>query len=214
MNTTTTILENLAGRDVPEIIAFGGEPPYSNPSLTANLVFRVMLAIVSNIVCLVPLRLLHRNGEFAVTVFIMNIEVMNFSTIVNALIWRDDNLENWWSGYGFCDAMPYFRNFTQAMFGTCMLAIMRNLAQQVSLLRVYPLSVNEKRRRNFIQALIIFPIPVLQMALTWPLTLQRFAVGTLVGCLWVPYTSWQLVAFFVVPPVLFAVLATVYAGKS
>ncbi|QPH01546.1 hypothetical protein C2857_005749 [Epichloe festucae Fl1] len=185
--------------------------PYTDPALTANLVCRVLLAIVANLTCLVPLRLLYRNGELAAVVFILNVEIKNLETITNALIWRNDNIRSWWAGYGWCDVDAYIHNISIGLFVTCLLAIIRNLAQQVGLMRANALSVQERRRRNLIQALIIFPFPIIQLCLTWPLTAQRYLVGTLIGCNWIAHPSWPFLVFFVLPPPIFALITSAYA---
>ncbi|KAG6018047.1 hypothetical protein E4U43_007771 [Claviceps pusilla] len=186
-------------------------PPFTNPSLTANLVFRVLLAAVANLTCLVPLRLLYKNGEFAAVLFILTIEIKNLDTIVNSLIWRNDNIRSWWPGYGWCDVDAYIQNLSIGLYITCLLAIVRNLAQQVGLMRANGLTVQERRRRNLIQALIIFPFPIVQLAMTWPLTAQRYLVGTLIGCYWSPYPSWPFLLLFVLPPPIFALITAGYA---
>jgi pheromone a factor receptor len=204
---------HLFGRDDSSIIAVPGPGTITTPSLTINLISRVLLAIIANLACIVPLKNLYRNGEFAAVVFIANIQWANLDTIINALIWRNDDTSEWWSGEGFCDLNPYYTNFTNALFGTCLLAIMRNLAQQVGLLRANPLTVHERRRRNLVQALIMFPLPLLQVAWVWPLTTQRYAVATLAGCSWVAWPSWPYMAFFVIAPVVVALVTSVYAGN-
>ena len=156
---------------------------------------------------------LYRNGEFAAVVFIANIQFANFDTIINSLIWRDDDTSKWWSGEGLCDISPYYTNFQMALFVTCLLAIMRNLAQQVGLLRANSLTVQERRRRNLVQALIMFPLPVIQLAWVWPLTTQRYAIATLVGCTWIAWPSWPYMAFFAVAPVVVALITSGYASK-
>lgn len=208
------VLAHLHARGDAPIIASPGMEPYTTPALTANLVFRVILALVANLVCLVPLRLLHRNGELAAVVFIVNIELKNIQTIVYALIWRDDNTDSWWTGQGLCDFHPYFHNFTISVYSTCMLAIMRNISHQVGLMTAHPLTVTEKRRRNLIQALFIFPLPIIQLALTWPLTAGRYAIGTLVGCGWINSTSWPYLVFFVLAPVIVSLGTVWYSGES
>ncbi|PNY24093.1 Pheromone a factor receptor [Tolypocladium capitatum] len=201
----------LFGRDDAVIFRFPSETPYTTASLTANLVLRVLLALLGNLVCLVPLRLLYRNGEFAAVVFILNVMAINLETVVMALVWRDDDLGSRWPGYGLCDVDAYFHNASQSLYVTCLLAIMRNLARQVGMLRANPLTVKERRRRNLIQALIMFPLPILQLAMTWPITSQRYLVGTLVGCTWMPHSSWPNLVFFILPPVVVAFITAVYA---
>ncbi|KAJ4312354.1 hypothetical protein N0V84_009968 [Fusarium piperis] len=203
--------DHLFGRDSSWIIVAGEAEAITTPALTANLVCRVLLATLANIICLVPLKHLYRNSEFAAVVFLLNIEVTNLDTIVNALIWRNDDTDSWWPGYGLCDLSPYIHNFNIALFVTCLLAMMRNLAQQVGLLRANPLTVREKRRRHLVQALIIFPLPTIQLCWVWPLTAQRYVVGTLVGCSWVASPSWPYIVFFVTAPVVIAVMTSGYA---
>ncbi|KAM6539921.1 hypothetical protein FALCPG4_001670 [Fusarium falciforme] len=203
--------DHLFGRDGSWIVVAGEAEAITTPTLTANFVCRVLLATLANIICLVPLKHLYRNSEFAAVVFILNIEVTNLDTIVNALIWRNDDTDSWWPGYGLCDLSPYIHNFNIALFVTCLLAMMRNLAQQVGLLRANPLTVRERRRRHLIQALIIFPLPIIQLCWVWPLTAQRYVVGTLVGCSWVASPSWPYIVFFVTAPVVIAIMTSGYA---
>ncbi|KAG6288298.1 hypothetical protein E4U46_003384 [Claviceps purpurea] len=186
-------------------------PPFTDLSLTSNLVCRVLFSIISNLVCLVPLRLLYRNGEFAAVVFILNVQIKNLGTIMNSLIWRNDNIRSWWPGFGLCDVDVHIQNIGIGLFVTCLLAIVRNLARQVGLMRASALTVQERRRRNLYQALIIFPYPIVQLALTWPVASQRYIVGTLIGCSWNPHASWPYLVFFVLPPPVFALITAGYA---
>ncbi|KAK5990085.1 hypothetical protein PT974_08349 [Cladobotryum mycophilum] len=195
-------------------IYIGGAPsaaPYTTPSLTANLVCRVLFGLIANLICAVPLRLLYRNGEFAAVVFIANVLAENARNMLNALIWRDDDTASWWAGYGLCDVDAYVSNINTGLYATCLLAIMRNLAIQVGSLRANPLTQREKRRRNIVQALIMFPLPIVQMALVYPLADQRYWIGTLVGCSWSPYPSWPYVVFFILAPVVVALVTAAYA---
>lgn len=195
------------------VAAAPSAPPFTTPALTANLVCRVVLALAANAVCLVPLRLLYRGGELAAVVFIVNMELRNTQTLLYALLWRDDNFDAWWPGYGLCDLHPYFTNFSLTLYGTCLLAMMRNLSRQVGLMRVGRPSGRERRRRNLVQALIMFPLPVSQVILTWFLTAGRYAVGTVIGCAWLSDDSWLYLVFIILPPMIVSTLTVVYAGE-
>lgn len=188
-------------------------PPYTTPSLTANLVIRVLFASLAILVCLVPLRLLSRNGEFAASVFIIVVLIKNLETIVNALVWRNNDLHSWWPGYGLCDVDGFVHNAGIGLFSSCMLAIMRNLAQQVGIMRANAPTGKEKRRRVYIQALVIFPFPLLQLALTWPLASQRYQIGAVAGCIWSPLPSWPYLIIFILGPVVLALITAAYAGQ-
>ncbi|KAK7430082.1 hypothetical protein QQZ08_003473 [Neonectria magnoliae] len=203
---------HLFGRgDDALIFVVEGPGTITSPTLTANLILRVVLGILANLVCLVPLKHLYRGGEMAAVIFIVNIMVVNFKSVIYALIWRNDDTDSWWPGYGICDINPYIHNFTLSIYVTCLLAIMRNLAQQVGLMRANPLTVREKRRRNLVQAFIILPLPLIQLAWVWPLTSQRYIVATLVGCTWAGWPSWPYIVFFIAAPVFVSALTAFYA---
>ncbi|KPM41561.1 hypothetical protein AK830_g5045 [Neonectria ditissima] len=193
------------------IFVVEGPGTITSPALTANVILRVVLGILANLVCLVPLKHLYRGGEFAAVVFIANIMAVNFKSVIYALVWRNDDTDSWWPGYGLCDINPYIHNFTLSLYVTCLLAIMRNLAQQVGLMRANPLTVREKRRRNLVQALIMFPLPIIQLAWIWPLTAQRFIIASLVGCTWVAWPSWPYIVFFIAAPVFVSTFTAFYA---
>ncbi|ROT38797.1 hypothetical protein SODALDRAFT_277871 [Sodiomyces alkalinus F11] len=177
----------------------------------ANLVCRVVLGIIANIICLVPLRLLYRIGEFSAVVFVANMIGLNCLTVINALIWRDDNMTEWWPGYGWCDIHPFLYRPMMTLFTTSVLAISRNLSVQVSMLRAHPLTVREKRRKNLVQALIMFPVPLIQIAWIYPITAQRYTIATLVGCDWRVHRSWPRLVFITLPTPILSLMSGYYA---
>ncbi|KAK8048407.1 a-pheromone receptor PreA [Apiospora phragmitis] len=165
----------------------------ASASLRANLVCRVLFAILGTLLCWVPFRLLLRNGEFAAVVFIVGVVLMNLFTVVNSLLWRDDD----WGPL--------------TVYAAAIFAVMRHLAQQVGLMRVAALSPREKRRRSLVQALIIFPMPLVQLAFTWFDLAQRYIIGTLVGCSATYDNSWPKIFVYSVPPMIFALGSVPYA---
>lgn len=197
----------------PLVLSPFSEDPITTPGLTVNLVCRVVFGILANFICWVPLRLLYRNGEFAAVVFISNMMGLNVLCVINSLIWRDNNMSEWWAGYGWCDVHPYLYVPMMSLYTTAVLAISRNLCEQVGMLRANPLTVREKRRKNLVQALIMFPIPVLQLAWIYPLTAQRYAIVTLVGCDWRVHGSWPRVIFYIIPAPVVALLSGYFASR-
>ncbi|KAK7987565.1 hypothetical protein PG989_007880 [Apiospora arundinis] len=183
----------------------------ASASLQANLVCRVLFAILGSLLCWVPFRLLVRNGEFAAVVFIVGVVVTNLFTVVNSLLWRNDYWDLWYDGHGWCDLQVWLVAPLQTIYATSIFAIMRHLAEQVGLMRVATLSPREKRRRNLIQALIIFPMPLIQLTFTWFDLAQRYIIGTLIGCSATYDNSWPKIFVYSVPPMLFALGSMPYA---
>lgn len=191
----------------------GGNGTYTSPSLTANLVFRVFLGILAILALCVPTKLLWRNGEFAAVVFCLDVVIFNIFYVVNSLIWPNDNVASWWAGYGWCDIQVYMQYSLETLYAACVFAIMRHLAHQVGLMRVTALTISEKRRRNLIQALVLFPIPLLQVALNYLVMAQRYDIVTLIGCVTAYDSSWPYLVFFVLPAPIFTIGAVYFASK-
>lgn len=186
--------------------------PTTTPALTASVACRVVFGLLACALCSVPLRLLHKNGEFAATVFVANLVGLNCLLVINTLIWHDDNTDDWWAGYGWCDVHPYIYVPMLMIQSTSILAITRNLAEQVGLLRANPLTVRERRRKNLVQALIMFPLPLLQIAWIYPMTAQRYVVTTLVGCEWRVHGSWPWVLFYLLPGPVCSLVSGFFVG--
>lgn len=187
------------------------QAPATNPGLLANFVLRVILAFAGILISWVPLRLLVRNGEFAAVVFIVDVAVMNFITILNSVIWHDDNWSVWWDGAGLCDVEVYLSAPLQTIYAASIFTVMYHLAQQVKLSRVGR-GRREMTRRHLLQAAIIFPVPLVQLAFTYFDLAQRYIVGTLIGCSAVYDVSWPKNLVYDAPPAVFAVLSVPYAS--
>ncbi|RYO95111.1 hypothetical protein DL763_003809 [Monosporascus cannonballus] len=191
--------------------------PPTNPKLLANLVARVLLAILGTCLCWVPLRLLARNGEFAAVVLTAAVCVLNLATVVNSLLWRSDDWRSWPSGRGLCDLEVYLLQPLNTAYAAAVFALVWRLAGRVRPATALPAPAAAsrpralRRRAVVVQALVIFSVPLVQVAFTWFDIAQRFVVATLVGCSAVYDNSWPKVLVFDVPPAAFAVAAVPYA---
>ncbi|KAK4185352.1 pheromone A receptor-domain-containing protein [Podospora australis] len=185
--------------------------PYSTPSLEVNLFFRVFLGVIALFITWVPARVLFRSGEFAGTTFCVITMVLNFVTVTNALIWRDDNVETWFSGYGWCDIQTYIMQPLHTAFNIALFEIMRSLASKVAINRASALTSQEKRRERIISGAVIFAIPILQVILTFFVAVGRYNVSTLVGCGVYYFPNWFFLVFFVLPSPMFSISAAVMA---
>lgn len=191
----------------------GPGPPYSSPALQANLFFRVFLGILSLFVTWVPARLLWRNGEFGGAVLCATLMILNFITVVNALIWRNDNVETWWAGYGWCDIQTYTFFALHSAFNISLFEVMRSLASKVALDRAVKPTRSERRRQRIISAFVVFTVPVIQVILTYFSTISRYNISTLVGCGAIYYPNWIYLVFYIIPTPVFAVGAAFMSGQ-
>ncbi|PHH52753.1 Pheromone receptor 1 [Ceratocystis fimbriata CBS 114723] len=180
------------------------------PGHIANLVCRVVFGIIALLMCLVPLRLLYRNGEFAATVLVISVLITIVFFLADALIWSSLDTSTWWNGVGYCDIHVYLLLCAQTTVVASIFAIMRNLAVNINMMRAGPMTKRERKRKNMIQALIIFPVPLLQLAWIYPISSQRYGIVPLSGCVNRVYSSWP-VLFLILPQVIFPCLTAVYA---
>ncbi|KAL2022301.1 hypothetical protein VTK56DRAFT_5699 [Thermocarpiscus australiensis] len=192
----------------------GPGPPYTYPALQVNLFFRVFLGLVSLFVTWIPARLLWRNGEFSGAVLCVTLMMINFLTVVNALIWRDNNVQEWYAGYGWCDFQAYAYFGLDTAFNISLFEIHRGLACKVRLNRAVALTYSEKRRQLIISALVIFTVPFIQIVLTYFVMIGRYSISTLAGCVPIYYPSWMLLVFYVLPTPIFIVAAAVMASLT
>ncbi|KAK4179799.1 putative pheromone receptor [Triangularia setosa] len=194
----------------PDERAGPGEP-FTDASLQVNLFFRVFLGLASLFITWIPARLLFRSGEFAGTVLCVITMILNFLTVANALIWRDDNVEEWFSGYGWCDIQTYLKFGLDTAFNISLFEIMRGLASKVAMNRASSLTSKERRRNRIISAAVIFAVPAIQMILTYFVSVGRYNVSTLVGCGVYYFPNWIFLVFFVLPTPIFTVGAAIMA---
>ncbi|KAI1102984.1 pheromone A receptor-domain-containing protein [Jackrogersella minutella] len=182
-----------------------------NPQLQANMAFRVIFAIIGTALCWVPFRLLWRNGDFAAVVLIIDVALMNFFTVLNCLIWHNDNWDNWFLGAGLCDIEVYLFQPLETVYAGSIFVIVWQLAQHVKLARASQPSRKERKKRAQIQAAVIFAVPVLQLLFTWFDIAQRYNIGTLIGCIVILDSSWPRFLIYDSPSPLFVLACIPFA---
>ncbi|KAI0380962.1 pheromone A receptor-domain-containing protein [Hypomontagnella monticulosa] len=179
-----------------------------NPGLMANMIFRVLLAIIGTSLCWVPFRLLRRNGDFAAVVLIAVVAIMNLFTVVNSLIWRNDDWDHWWDGVGLCDVEVYLMTPLETVYAAAIFSIVRQVSNHLKLESVAP---PDRKKRAIAQAGVIFTFPIIQLGFTWFDLSSRYAIGTLVGCVVTFDNSWPKFLFYDSPAPLFVLGCVPYA---
>lgn len=189
-------------------------PQYApNPSLRANMVFRVLFAIISSVLCWVPLRLLWRNGDFAAATLVAQVLVLNAFTVFNSIAWNSDNWDEWWDGQGVCDVQVYLVTPLHTIYAACIFTIVWQLSKQVQVSRATQLNRQERRKRVLVHAAIIFPLPAFQLLFTWFDLAQRYNIGTLIGCMAVFDNSWPRFVVYDAPNPIFVLASAPYGCR-
>lgn len=196
-----------------DAIAFVGGNYGPSTAQLVNIIFRCILNFGSGVACWVPVRLFYKNGELAGTTMVIAIAILNSYYFINTLIWPNDNIASWPKGYGWCDIQLASWVPVETLNAAAVCAILHNVSTQVSLMRASGLSGNEKRRKHLIQALIIFPIPILQLMLYYFIIVLRYNISGIIGCQAVFAGDWVFLVFFILPCPIFATIAAYFAGK-
>lgn len=195
-------------------VDFVGDDYGPSPGMITNIVFRFILNLGAALACLIPMRLFYRNRELAGTAMVIATAMLNFYYGVDSIIWPNNNIETWFKGYGWCDTQLVLWIPLETINSAAICAVMQNIANQVSLMRASGLTSHEKRRKHLVQALIIFPVPALQIILYYFSIGMRYNISGIIGCQAVFQTNWVFLVLFVLPCPIFAVAAAYFAGKS
>lgn len=185
-----------------------------SPGILANIILRFTLNLAAAIACWVPLKLFHRKGELAGTAMVAAMALLNFYYALNSVVWHNDDVGSWPKGYGWCDIQLVSWIPLETLNSAAICAVMQNIANQVSLMRASGLTREEKTRKQIIQALIVFPLPVLQVVLYYFVIPMRYNISGIIGCQAVFQANWLFLVFFIVPIPVFAVAAAYYAGEQ
>jgi pheromone a factor receptor len=178
-----------------------------------NIIMRCILHLAAFVACVVPMHLFCRNGELSGATLVASSAIMNLYHFANTLTWHNDDVANWPRAYGWCDIQLASAVPLETLVAASTCAILRNVANQISSLRATAPRSSEKRRKNLIHALIIFPVPLLQVVLYFFVIGMRYNISAIIGCQAVFQTNWVFLVFFLLPCPIFSLCAGYYARK-
>lgn len=178
-----------------------------------NIIMRCVLHFAAVVACVVPMHLFCRSGELAGATLVASGAIMNLYHFTNTLTWHNDDIASWPRASGWCDIQLASGVPLETLVAASTCAILRNVANQIFSLRATALRSSEKRRKNLIHAVIIFPVPLLQVILYFFVIGMRYNISGIVGCQAVFQTNWVFLVFFLLPCPIFSLCAGYYAGN-
>ncbi|KAI0847929.1 pheromone A receptor-domain-containing protein [Daldinia vernicosa] len=178
-----------------------------NIGIQINLVLRVVFAIIGTGLCWPPLRTLWRYNDLPGVSLIIVVAIMNFFAVLNAMIWSQDNWDDWYDGQGLCDVQAYLSTPMKTIYAATIFVTVYELAQKFDVRRAILLNSREDKFRELKQALIIFLVPFIQLVMTYFTISQRYKIGTLIGCIAEYDNNWLKIIVFDVPIPIFVVLS-------
>ena len=183
---------------------------YSSASLTPNAIILPILALLSILILLIPLRFhyrAHNTGAWALCLVII---LENFLSLINVLIWPRANFDGWFNGNILCDIEVKLLAPLGIAYHASLCCIVRSLARVLDVERpdLNP-TRNQRRRRVWTDLGICFGIPLVCMCTLYVVQNTRYLISAVSGCRDTYDASWPTVVLVFMWPMLF-VLGTLY----
>jgi len=181
--------------------------PYTSAIVLATLSLLFALLII-------PPMLWHfSNRNIGATSLILWLLILNLQSFLNAILWSDDNIPEWFEGRGLCDIEV---KITIAVFvgvPSSVACVLRALAKVLDTERVsLGLSKGQRRRGYAIDLLWCAGLPALQMFFHYIVQTRRYYIMGIAGCTPASSRSWVTDLLITTPPVVWTVVGCYYAG--
>ncbi|CAK4030981.1 Pheromone a factor receptor [Lecanosticta acicola] len=177
--------------------------------LAVVLGFFSLLVVLLN---LPPLVQHYRNRNIGATALVAGVILANFQNLLNAIIWPNDDYDNWFNGAGLCDIEVKLQMFRQVLFPASVACILRALANVMNTDRAAWISTTaQKKRQLVIDLLCVVGAPSLQMILHIIVQPLRYYLYGIIGCQAVTDGSWLAFLLLLLPPLLWTVVDAYYA---
>ena len=187
--------------------------PVSYP-VSINAVLLIVFSAIVIVMNYVPLVALFRAKNIGACTMVAVLITVNFFTMVNAIIWSNNDTQSWWNGAGLCDIEVLIRSTCNTLIGSSTCAMTRNLAQAMDLDNPRLFETRAMRRRRvFVDLAICFTIPFIQMAFHYCIQESRYYIITIYGCADDTVESWQTILLDLIWPPIFAIAMGWYACK-
>lgn len=181
--------------------------PYPSAIIFGTLSLLITLLIIP------PLIQHYRNRNIGATVVVAGVTIANFLGFLNAVIWPNDDIENWFSGVGLCDVEVKFFILIQTLFPAGLACILRALAKVMNTDGAGWMRTSAQRRRAYaIDLTCCVFLPSLQMFFHYIVQSQRYYVYGVSGCIASTDGSWLAFLLLLLPPLIWVIIDAFYAG--
>lgn len=172
-----------------------------------------ILSLLSLLIGLTPLVLHSKNRNYPMACLIGWFCLLNLFNIINAFIWPNDDMENWWNGEGLCDIEVKLMTGSYVGVVGALVPIFRNLAHVMNTNRatIIP-SKTQRWRTRFIVALFCVVVPVIAMCTDLIYQRRRFFLFGIVGCVNSYDRSFMSLVLAYMWPLVICLIAGWYCG--
>ncbi|EHY60206.1 hypothetical protein ABEF92_007048 [Exophiala dermatitidis] len=182
---------------------------------TAAAVLTPLLALLACLLSIPPLIVHFQARNFAATVLILGVTILNVQNLVNALIWASEDFNTWWDGKILCDIeVKLYIGIAIAADGA-VTSIFRQIAGILDTKHMtVTASPQSRRRRLVIEVLLCIVFPTLIMAAHYLVQNDRYWIRTSAGCTPTFSPSWPTVFLIFLWPVVICLAGSVYCVLS
>ncbi|KAK6428830.1 a-factor receptor [Oleoguttula sp. CCFEE 5521] len=185
------------------------------PDSTATYPTAILLSVFALLISLliIPPMLWHaRNRNIGATSLIAWILILNIQIVLNALIWRNDNTNSWFSGTGLCDIEVKIQLASGVGFPSSAACVLRALARVMDTERTSMGKTRAQKKRGYaIDLLWCAGFPALQMLFHYVVQPSRYYIWGISGCVPSVSNSWVTDLLIIAPPVAWVLVCAVYA---
>ncbi|KAF4636654.1 hypothetical protein G7Y89_g1433 [Cudoniella acicularis] len=198
---------------LPKVIQVPNPPdfPYrqADPINAIALPTMAALAIAGTYL---PWRDFWRKRNLAACSMIASNTIVLLYTTINAIIWPNDDWSTWWEGVGLCDLEVTTKWPLTVVTNLALVCFVKNLASVFNTRKNSFVKTSAMRRRQYIvDFLIIFTLPIIQVAV-WPvLSTGRFSIFAVTGCVGTADPAWPTILIIIATYPIYDCLGAYFA---
>lgn len=177
-------------------------------------VFFAVASLLNLLLLAPPCHSHFKNRNIPATVLVLSAIIGDLCIFMNAIIWSNDDIDNWYTGVGFCDVQIKIMGVQQVIFHSSVAMILRGLAQVMNTNSSSWTMTAAKRRRNVVIDLVCcVGLPMLQMLFQWITQPFRYYILGIAGCTVPVDGSWLYLLLTLGPSLAWGAVDVYYSSR-
>ena len=154
-----------------------------------------------------------RNRNIGATVLVAWTITALLFNFINADIWPDDNISEWYNGNGLCDIEVKIQAASHVALPASFACVLRALAAVMDTDNATVMQTKAQRRRTYMLDLSwCIGFPIVQMIFHFIIQPNRYYIFGVSGCTPSISASWLTLVLFILPPTIWVVIDSYFAG--
>jgi pheromone a factor receptor len=173
------------------------------------------LASIAILLAVPPMIIHVRGGNFAASVLITAVTLLNLQNLLHAAIWNSDDIDNWWEGRILCDIDVKLSLGCSVVIGAATACIFRQIAKILDPDNM-AMSASEKSRHitTIVEICLCIVLPITVMISQFFVSRTRYLLQMAVGCTFKLDADWVTLSMVYILPVMLALLGLAYCSLT